>query len=184
MRTLASVTLCYALFFAAAAHAEPAGIAVFNVQKVVTECDALREAKISMEKKFGEQKTSLEKQRETLEKKIASIKGKATEKQQAELNKMNREYTEKAQAFVRVFQADEARLRTEIDAVVTAAAKELSLKRGYLAVFDSSATVYADTAIDVTAAMLAETNEQWKKAKATPADAKDAAKGEASPAGK
>jgi outer membrane protein len=170
MRLLASAALCCAMLFAASARAET-GFAVFNVQKVVTECDALQEAKTAMEKKFGGQKDALEKQRSELEKKITASKGKTN---QADLAKMQREFSEKAQAFMRVLQAEEARLRKEIDAVITSAAKELARKKGYSAILDSAAAVYCDPANDVTDAMLAETNALWKQSKENPAPAKDA----------
>ena len=57
---------------------------------------------------------------------------------------MHREYTEKAQAFVRVFQADEMRVRKDIDTVITAAAKELATQKGYSFVLDTAAAVYVD----------------------------------------
>ena len=172
MRTIVSLAVCFLLLSAVAAHAEPA-IAVFNVQKVAAECDALQEAKAALEKKFGAQKESLEKQRDSIEKKAAALKGKATEKQQAELSKMHREYSEKAQAFVRVFQADELRVRRDIDTVISTAAKELAAKKGYSLILDSGAAVYFEAKFDVTNEMLAETNAVWAKSKTEPAAAKD-----------
>lgn len=183
MRTIVSLAVCFLLLSAVAAHAEPA-IAVFNVQKVAAECDALQEAKAALEKKFGAQKESLEKQRDSIEKKAAALKGKATEKQQAELSRMHREYTEKAQAFVRVFQADEMRVRRDIDTVINAAAKELAAKKGYSLILDSAAAVYADPKLDVTADMLAATNEVWQKSKTAPAESKDAKEDKGDKAGK
>ena len=183
MRVIASLAFCFLLLSAVAAHAEPA-IAVFNVQKVAAECDALQEAKAALEKKFGAQKESLEKQRDSIEKKAAALKGKATEKQQAELSRMHREYTEKAQAFVRVFQADEMRVRRDIDTVINAAAKELAAKKGYSLILDSAAAVYADPKLDVTADMLAATNEVWQKSKTAPAESKDAKEDKGDKAGK
>ena len=172
MRVIASLAFCFLLLSAAVAHAEPT-IAVFNVQKVAAECDALKDAKAALEKKFGAQKEALEKQRDTLEKKAAALKGKATERQQAELSKMHREYTEKAQAFVRVFQADELRVRRDIDTVISTAAKELAAKKGYSLILDSGAAVYFETKFDITGEMLAETNAVWAKSKTEPAGAKD-----------
>ena len=172
MRVIASLAFCFLLLSAAVAHAEPT-IAVFNVQKVAAECDALKDAKAALEKKFGAQKEALEKQRETLEKKAAALKGKATERQQAELSKLHREYTEKAQAFVRVFQADELRVRRDIDTVISTAAKELAARKGYSIILDSGAAVYFEPKLDVTNEMLAEINTVWAKSKTEPAGAKD-----------
>lgn len=173
MRTILSLAICFVLLSAAVAHAEPS-IAVFNVQKVASECDVLLEAKAALEKKHGAQKEALEEQRKTIEKKAAALKGKATEKQQAELSKMHREYTEKAQAFVRVFQGDEMRVRKDIDTVITTAAKELAAQKGYSLILDTAAAIYADPKFDVTNEMLAMTNEVWKKSKAEAKDDKAA----------
>ena len=172
MRTIISLAVCFVLLSTAAAHAEP-NIAVFNLQKVASECDVLVEAKAALEKKHGTQKEALEKQRDSIEKKAAAIKGKVTEKQQAELSKMHREYTEKAQAFVRVFQADEMRVRKDIDTVITRAARELAAQKGYSLILDTAAAVYADPKYDVTDAMLTMTNDVWKKSKTESKDAKD-----------
>lgn len=177
MRKVLSLAVCFVLLSAAAAHAEPS-IAVFNVQKVANECEALKEAKAALDKKFGAQKQAIDKQREALERKAQGLKGKVTEKQQAELNKMHKAYTEKAQAFVRVFQADELTLRKDIDTLMTNAAKELAARKGYALILDSQAAVFAEPQLDVTDAMLAETNELWKKNKKTPPvveDGKDSA---------
>lgn len=190
MRTIVSLTFCFLLLFAATARAE-SSVAVFNVQKVASECDALRDAKSVLEKKFGTQKQALEKQRETIEKKAAALKGKGTEKQQAELNKMHREYTEKAQAFMRVVQADELRVRQDIDTVIVDAAKELAAKKGYSLILDSAAAIYMAPGLDITDEMLTATNEIWQTRKAAaPAvrddkddkGGKDAAKPAAKPA--
>ncbi len=172
MRVIVSLAFCFLLLSAAVAYAEPT-IAVFNVQKVAAECDALKDAKAALEKKFGAQKEALEKQRDALEKKAAALKGKATEKQQFELSKMHREYSEKAQAFVRVFQADELRVRRDIDTVISTAAKELAARKGYSLLLDSGAAVYFEAKYDVTNEMLAETNAVWAKSKTEPAAAKD-----------
>lgn len=188
MRKILSLAVCFVLLSAASAHAEPA-IAVFNVQKVATECEALKEAKIALDKKFGPQKQAIENQREALEKKVQGLKGRGTEKQQAELNKMHKTYTEKAQAFMRVFQADEVALRKDIDTLMTNAAKELAARNGYALILDSQAAVFAEPQLDITDAMLAETNELWKKSKKTApvgedakgADAKDAGEKAADP---
>lgn len=166
MRKIVPLVFCFFLLFASVAHAE-LNIAVFNAQKVAAECDAFVEAKAAAEKQFGAQKDALDKQRDTIEKKAAALKGKATEKQQQELNKMHREYTEKAQAFVRVAQTAEMRIRRDIDTVILTAAKELAAKKGYNLILDTSSTAFADPKFDVTNDMLAEANDVWKKSKAS-----------------
>ena len=181
MRKILSLAVCFVLLSVAAAHAEQK-IAVFNVQKVASECDALKEAKAALDKKFGAQKQAIEKQREALEQRAQGLKGRATEKQQAELNKMHKAYTEKAQAFVRVFQADEMTLRKDIDTLMTTAAKELAAKNGYSLILDSQAAVFAEPQFDITEQMLAETNELWRKNKKTPSAAEEAKGADARPA--
>ena len=170
MRIILPLSLCFLLLFAVTARAG-GEIVVFNVQKVATECGAGVEAKAYLEKKFGAPKDALEKQRASLEKKFEALKGKATEKQQVDLNKQHKEYTEKAQAFMRGLQAEEMRVRQELDNLIVSAARTLATRKGYSLILDSAAAIYAGTAADVTAEMLAEANETWQKAKAGSAPA-------------
>lgn len=163
MRKILLLSCVYVFLFAGIAHAE-GQIVVFDLQKVAAESEALAVAKKSMDDKFGSEKADLEKQRADLEKKAAEYQKKApTDKQRQEFVKQQREYQEKAQAFVRLLQADEMRVRKDIDTLISRAAKALAERNGYTLILEAEAAPYFDPKLDITAAMLAETNAQWKK---------------------
>lgn len=162
MRKILCLAVCFVLVSAAAAQA--AGeIVSFDLQQVAADSDALKVAKGALEGKFGPQRDSLEAERKALEKQAADFqKKKPTEKQQADFMKKNQEYSEKAQAFVRLLQADENRVSTDIDTLINAAAKQLAERKGYVMILDVKAVPYCDPKLDVTNDMLTEVNAVWK----------------------
>lgn len=172
MRKILCFAVCFVLLSAASARAADA-IVVFDLQKVAADCDALKAAKGSMDAKFGPQRDELEKERATLEKQGEAFqKKKPTEKQYNDFVQKQREYQEKAQAFMRLLQADELRVRTDIDNVIMEAAKELAAANGYSLMLDTAAVPYADPKLDATEAMLAKANEVWNKTKGGAAEPK------------
>lgn len=172
MRTILCLAVCFVLLSAASAQAADT-IAVFDLQKVAADCDALKAAKESMDAKFGPQRGELEKERATLEKQGEAFqKKKPTEKQYNDFVQKQREYQEKAQAFMRLLQADELRVRTDIDNVIMEAAKQLSVANGYSMMLDIAAVPYVDPKLDVTEAMLGKANEVWNKTSGAAAEPK------------
>ena len=162
MRKILCLAIGLLLLSAAAAQAQST-IVVFDLQAVAAQSVALKVAKEALETKFGPQKAELEKERAAIEKKASDYaKKKPTDKQAQEFAKSQREYSEKAQAFMRIIQADEVRVRTDIDTVITAAAKSLAERQGYTMILDVAMVPYADPKLDVTNDMLTETNAVWK----------------------
>lgn len=163
MRKILCLAACFILFSAAAAHAEGT-FAAFDLQRVAQESDALKVAIAALEKKFGAEKDALEKERSEIEKKLAEYaKKKPTDKQQKDFEEQRRKYSEKAQAFMRLYQADEMRVRTDIDSIIYAAAKELAARKGYAMLLDIAAVPYVDPKHEVTNDMLTEVNAVWKR---------------------
>lgn len=163
MRKIFCLAVCFVLLSVASAQAADT-IVVFDLQKVAADCDALKSVKETMDAKFGPQRAELEKERASIEKQGESFqKKKPTEKQYNDFVKKQREYQEKAQAFMRLLQADELRVRTDIDAIIMEAAKQLSVANGYAMMLDTAAVPYADSKLDVTEAMLAKSNEVWSQ---------------------
>ncbi|MDR1946380.1 MAG: OmpH family outer membrane protein [Desulfovibrio sp.] len=166
MRKMFCLAACLFLSAGLNAAAADINIAVFNLQKTAAECDALTEARAALDGKFGEQKNALEKERTRLEKKVADFQAKKpTAKQQEDFAREQREYGEKAQAFMRLLQADEQRIRQDIDIVISQAAKNLAAAKGYTLVMDIADIVYYTPDMDITADMLAESNAVFKKIK-------------------
>lgn len=167
MRKLFFLTIVCLLFSASAVHAQDLAIGVFDVQKVATESDAIKAAKDEIDKKFGKQKADLEKERANIEKKAQEYqKKRPTEKQQQALMKQNREYSEKAQAFLKLLQAEEARFRSELEEAIGKAAKEVAVKKNLSLILDKAAAPYFDSKFDVTADMLTEVNALTQKSPA------------------
>lgn len=163
MRNLVILSLFLLLFTATSALA--AGeIVAFDLQKVAAECDALKAAKTALDDKFGPQKESLEKERDELMALAAKYQAKApTEAEQKDFSQRQRQYSDKAQAFMRLFQADEVRVRTDIDTLINAAAKSFAERKQYAMILDIAAVPYIMPSLDVTNDMLSETNAEWKK---------------------
>jgi outer membrane protein len=166
MRNLLCLAACLVLSAALNATAADLNVVVFNLQRTAAECDALREARVALDGKFGEQRNSLEQERLRLEAKAVEFqKKKPSAKQQEGFAKEQREYGEKAQAFMRLLQADEQRVRRDIDEVISLAAKNLADSKGYTLIMDIADIVYAAPALDITNDMLAESNAVFKKIK-------------------
>ena len=159
MRKLFFLTVACLLFSASAVHAQDVAIGVFDLQKVASESDAIKTAKEEIDKKFGKQKNDLEAERAGIEKKAQEYqKKRPTEKQQQALMRQNREYSEKAQAFLKLLQAEEARFRKDMEEAITKAAKEVAVKKNLVIVLDRAAVPYFDSKLDVTDDILTEVN--------------------------
>jgi outer membrane protein len=166
MRYIACLAACLFLSASLNAAAADVKIAVFNLQKTAAECDALQEARMALDGKFGEQKNALEKERLRLEKKASDLQSKKpTAKQQEDFAKEQREYGEKAQAFMRLLQADEQRVRRDIDEIISRAARNLAEAKGWTLIMDIADIVHYDPALDITTDMLAESNAVFKQIK-------------------
>jgi outer membrane protein len=169
MRKILLLSLVFVFLSATVAWAE-GEIVIFDKHKVAAESEALQAARGTLDGKFGVQKNELEKERAELEKMAAEYQKKApTEKQVQEFMKRQEEFSEKGQAFMRLLQADEARVRQDIDMLINRAAKEFAGRKGYVLILDSVVAPYFAPKLDVTSEMLNETNAQWKKETGQPA---------------
>lgn len=167
MRKILCLSAVFVLLSAAAAHSQGSNIAVFDVQKVATQSEMLKSARAEIDKKFGKQKSDLEKERDSIEKKAEEFqKKRPTEKQQAALAKQHREYTEKTQAFMKLLQAEEGRIRQDLEKVIAEAAKELATKKNYDIILDRAAVPYFAPQLDVTNELLQEVNARAPQAPA------------------
>jgi Skp family chaperone for outer membrane proteins len=164
MRKIFCLAAAVLLCAAPDAGAAELSIAVFDLQKVAAACDAVQDARAAIDSKYGAQKMLLEKDRAALEKKMEGFQTKKpTPKQQEDFSKEQREYAERAQAFMRLLQADELRVRQDIDSIINQAAENLARRKGYSMVMDIDSIPYYDSNLDVTGDMLAEANAVFKK---------------------
>jgi outer membrane protein len=165
MRIALALAVCLTLLSAAVARAETR-IAVFNLQKVVAECDVLKEAQAAIKKEFDPRRNSLEQEKAALQKLADSLSGGVpTEQQRKDFGNKDRDYAQKANAFMSDFQKAELRVRSDVDRVIVAASASYAKKKGYDLILDSAAVPYANGAMDVTADMLSESNAQWRTIK-------------------
>jgi len=140
------------------------GIVVFDRQQVAAESEALKAAREALDSKFGAQRNELEKERAALESRAMAFQRiTPTEQQAQDFMRQQEAFSEKAQAFLRLLQADEARVFGDIEMLIDRAARELAGRKGYVLILDSAAALYVDPKLDVTADMLDEVNAQWKK---------------------
>ncbi|MDL2267468.1 OmpH family outer membrane protein [Desulfovibrio sp. OttesenSCG-928-G15] len=156
-----------ALFFLSAPLALAAdNFAFIDLKRVATECDAWKDVKKDLDKKFGARKDELQKERAELDKKLAQFQDKEPTAAEAEdIRRIEREYTDKAEAFLRLLQTDEARVRGNIDTILDRASKELAARKGLQIIFNVASAAYYDPKLDISDEMIAETNAQWKKFK-------------------
>jgi outer membrane protein len=165
MRIALILAVCFTLLSAAVARAE-VRIAVFNLQKVVAECDVLKEAQTAIKKEFDPRRNTLEKEKTSLQNLAESLnKSVPTEQQRKDFLAREQDYAQKANTFLSDFQKAELRVRGDVDRVIIAAAASYAKKKGYDLILDNAAVAFATGAMDVTADMLSETNAQWRSMK-------------------
>jgi outer membrane protein len=165
MRIALALAVCLTLLSAAVARAETR-IAVFNLQKVITESDVLKEAQAAIKKEFDPRRNSLEQEKTALQKLADSFgSNMPTEQQRKDFGTKERDYAQKANAFMSDFQKAELRVRSDVDRVIIAASASYAKKKGYDLILDSAAVPYFSGALDVTNDLLSETNAQWRSMK-------------------
>ncbi|MDR2162115.1 MAG: OmpH family outer membrane protein [Desulfovibrio sp.] len=166
MRTLIALAACLLLASTAVAQQTEIKIAIFNLQKVVTESDVLKDAQAAIKKDFDPRKSSLEKENASLQKLAETLRsGKPTEQQRKDFMAKQQAYSKKTNEFVTDFQKAEMRVRSDVDRVILAAAETYARKKGYDLILDNAAAIYAGGLTDVTSDMLSETNAQWRSMK-------------------
>jgi outer membrane protein len=165
IQTRKVVLFSLVFIFLSAGVAQAGGeFAVFDKQTVAAESEALKAARGAMESKFGAQRDALEKERAALESRaIAFQRITPTEQQAQDFMRQQEAFSERAQAFLRLLQADEARVFGEIEALIDRAARGLAVRGGYVLILDSAAALYFAPNLDITSDMVEEVNALWKK---------------------
>jgi len=141
-------------------------VAVMNVQRIITQCDAGKQAKVRFEARMkdlqgkfkGEQDELVALQQEIEKKSSAWSEEKKTEKAR-DLQKLRRELQTKTEdANFELKQLQETELQPilkALEGVVT----EYGKKKGYTAIFDiKGGVIYFDKAIDITDDLVKELN--------------------------
>ena len=163
LKTFAAAA-CFLLCYTVAAHAAELKVAVFDSQVVAEKSNVLKDAKAAMDKTFGPEQKKLEQQRAALEKQSTAMTSGDPAKI-AEMQKAQRDYSDKAGAYLRKIQAAENDVRQQVVATMNKAAADYAKKNGYNLILDSQSVAYADGAMDVTNDMVTEVNRVWREAK-------------------
>ena len=164
MHKILSLAICFLLLCGSVAHAEM-NVGVFDAQVVFTKSDALKQAQADMKKNYSGKKTALETKRKELEKLGASLSASATEAQKADFFRLQNEYNNSANEYVRNVQESDLKIREEMDKMAVLAAQDVAKSKGLNIILDSTSAVYYDTTMDVTDDMLAAINRVWKSAR-------------------
>lgn len=146
-------------------------IAVMNVQRIITQCDAGKTAKVRFEArmkdlqgKFKGEQTELKDLQQEIEKKSSAWSEEKKSDKARELQKLRRELqakTDDANFELKQLQEQELQpILKALEEVVSAFGK----KNGYTAIFDiKGGVIYFDKAIDVSEAIVKDLNAAMKK---------------------
>lgn len=166
MRKILSLAVCFLLLCGSVAHAE-LKVGVFDAQIVFTKSDALKQAQADMKKNYSGKKAALETKRKELEKLGASLGTTPSETQKADFFRLQNEYNNSANEYVRNVQESDLKIREEMDKLAVLAAQDVAKNKGLNMILDSTGAVYYDPSMDVTNDMLDAINRVWKTARKT-----------------
>ena len=169
--------LCLLLLFSFGTQAKAAEIKVgiANLQKVVTESKANKEAEKKLTETFSAERNQLEKLGKDIEKltdemknQASALSAEAKQAKRAQLVQMMRDHNDRTRAFNSKVRDAETVIRNEILAAVVIAAKEYAEKNGYDLIMDSgqAGVLYSSDSMDVTKDLLDELNKVWDSAAA------------------
>ncbi len=163
MRKVLLMALMLTVMTASVAFAEMK-IGVFDMQIIGVESEIAKEARKTMESKYGAEKKEIEAQAKTLQAKGEALQKKPTEAKQVEFVKLKRAFDEKNYNFSRNVEADDMKIRQDIITLTFKAAYEVAQAKGLNFVVDitGGGVFYADKTMDVTSDVLAEVNKLYK----------------------
>lgn len=146
-------------------------IAVMNVQRIITECDAGKTAKVRFESrmkdlqgKFKGEQTELKNLQQEIEKKSSAWSEEKKSEKARDLQKMRRELQAKTEdANFELKQLQEQELQPILKAL-EGVVNDFGKKNGYMAIFDiKGGVIYHDKALDVSEAIVKDLNAAMKK---------------------
>lgn len=165
-------TLALCLVFAAAAQADETKIGFFNIQEVIGKSDAYKAKQSELQKKFGKEGETLQKQFEAFQEKAnkfqlqqQALSPDAREKQQADLMREKLGLDEKAAPYMRKRQTAEAEAEQELNKIIFYAVQEYGKREKYTAIMEQSGStaLYVDQKCNLNDAILKEVNKVWKE---------------------
>ena len=150
------------------ANVPAAKIGVVDVQTIATESEAAKAAKEQLDKKYGKERDTLEKQGKDLQKQAEALKNpKTTDSKKMSFVKARQKLDNDARNFLRKVEQEEVKLRQEMITLVFSAAYEVARAKGFNFVVDvtGGGVLYADQSMDLTQDVLAEVNRLYNENK-------------------
>ncbi|MDL2314586.1 OmpH family outer membrane protein [Desulfovibrio sp. OttesenSCG-928-C14] len=157
---------------AAAPAQQPLKIGVFNMAEVALECQAFKDVQKQIQSSYGQEQKRLEKAEQDLQKRFedfsvkqGALSAEARQDRQVELMRLKRDHDDRKNDFVRKVSAAEARFREQITRAILLAAGDYGKKNKFSLIMDSNSAgaVHVEPALDITAAILKETDRIWKE---------------------
>lgn len=167
------LTMLFIFSAGTAAHAAEIKIGIANLQKVVTESQANKEAEKKLTETFSTERAQLEKLGKDIEKltdemknQASALSAEAKQAKRAQLVQMMRDHNDRTRAFNSKVRDAESVIRNEILAAVVIAAKEYAEKNKFDIILDSAqaGVLYSSDSLDVTKELLEELNRVWETA--------------------
>lgn len=175
-KAISGVFILFMLFLfcsGSSAQAAEMKIGIANLQKVVTESNANKEAEKKLTETFSEERNQLEKLGKDIEKLTDEMKNQssalsveAKQTKRTQLVQMMRDHNDRTRAFNSKVRDAETVIRNEILAAVVIASKEYAEKNHFDIILDSAqaGVLYSSDSLDVTKELLNELNRVWEAA--------------------
>lgn len=151
-----------------APNVPPAKIGVVDMQTIAMECDAAKAFKEEMEKKYGKERSDLEKQGQAVKKQAENLKNpKTSEEKKVAFIKAKQKLDQNTRNFMRKVEQEEVKFRQDMVSLVFSATYEVARASGFNFVVDVTAggVLYADQSMDLTKEVMAEVNKLYKENK-------------------
>ena len=172
-----AIALCLLILFCASTPAQAADIkiGIANLQQVVTESKANKEAEQKLSETFSAERNQLEKLGKDIEtltnemkNQASTLSAEAKQTKRAQLVQMMRDHNDRTRAFNSKVRDAETVIRNEILAAVVIASKEYAEAKGFDLIIDSAqaGVLYSSDSLDVTKDLLDELNRVWEAAAA------------------
>lgn len=151
--------------------APPLKIGIVNMQALIEECDAAKDALTSLSEQFSEEREELEnmaaalqRSAEDLQSQANTLSAESLEKKKRDFVTRKRELEERTRIFARKVETEEERIRQDMQGLIYKASQEFAEREKYTVVFNGNQAglLYADRSLDVTQELLKEVNRIYR----------------------
>ena len=173
MKKILLLTICLVMLLQVSAFAE-SKVGVFQMQKVVLECDYGKAVLAQLKAKFEPLEAEIKKEDEAIQKLAAELKKQdlalkleAKQDKQREYRRKMRDLQDSYTAYQQKQQVEQQRLLAPIKERVGKAIAAYSMANGFTIVFEMqvAGVIYIDKGVDISDAVIAELNKMKKAGK-------------------